>query len=341
MRIVAIIVNYRTPQLVLECLEALAADRRLLSGLKAVVVDNASGDGSAALLSAAVQNPSLREWVEFLPLPANGGFGWGNNQAILHTMGSSEPPEAFFLLNPDTRIEPGALQALSSCLQQHPDAGAVGSQLLNPDGTLSGSAFRFPTVAREFIRGLGIGVVGRLLGIAPVLVPYGVRRPVDWVTGASLLLRTKALEECGLFDTGFFLYFEEVELMHRFAKRGWHTCHCPESRVMHIAGVSTGVVEGKADGARVPPDYLFQSRRRYFALTGGRSAAFLANLAWLFGDALSRILSASRVRRSSSLEPEERRALMRLGLRARAADCRSAFDRVSDQPGKLPSWMNH
>lgn len=341
MGIVAIIVNYRTPQLVLDCLEALAADRQLLSGLKAVVVDNASGDDSAALLSAAVQSPSLRDWVEFLPLPVNGGFGWGNNQAILHTMGSGEPPEAFFLLNPDTRIESGALGALAFCLQQHTDVGAVGSQLLNPDGTLSGSAFRFPTVAREFIRGLGIGVVGKMLGIAPVLVPYGVRRPVDWVTGASLLLRTKALEECGLFDTGFFLYFEEVELMHRLAKHGWHSCHCPESRVMHIAGVSTGVIEGKADGARVPPDYLFESRRRYFALTSGRSAAFLANLAWLFGDALSRILFVVRRKRSSASVPEERSALIRLGLRARAVDCDPAFARMSDQPGKLPTWMEY
>lgn len=339
MRIATIIVNYRTPDLVLQCLEALSSERDLLPDLKAFVVDNASGDDSTSVLSAVVQRPPLSNWVTFLPLPLNGGFGWGNNQAILHVLQNDSPPDAFYLLNPDTVIERGALAALASCLRRHADAGAVGSQLLNTDGTFAGSAFRFPTIAREFIRGLGIGAAGRILRIKPVLCPYGVEGPVDWVTGASVLLRTEALKDAGLFDTGFFLYFEEVELMHRMARHGWRAYHCPLSRVVHVAGASTGIVDGKTDGDRVPPDYVFHSRRRFFSLTGGKRRALLANLAWLFGDALSDLVTLI-VRSGKVAVPGERRALLRTGLSARRGDTMKAIEKFRDKPGSVPLWMS-
>lgn len=338
MRIATIIVNYRTPTHVLGCLEALDAERGLFPDLQVLVVDNASGDDSVAVLSGAIQSRAFSAWVALLPLPHNGGFGWGNNQAMLHLMQRDHPPDAFYLLNPDTVVEQGALHALVACLHRHPDAGAVGSQLVNIDGTLSGSAFRFPTIGREFIRGLGIGRIGKMLGIEPVLHPYGVEGPVDWVTGASVLLRARALKDSGLFDTGFFLYFEEVELMHRLARHDWKAYHCPDSRVAHVAGASTGVVDGKAGGDRVPPDYVFHSRRRFLALTGGKRRVLLANFAWLAGDALSRIFTAI-ARRKRRTTPDERRALLRTGLRARDKDTLAAFEQLHDKPGSAPSWM--
>ena len=340
MNIAAIIVNYRTPHLALECLNALKQERRDRLHLKAIVVDNSSCDGSVSVLSAALEESEFRDWVEFLPLPINGGFGWANNQAILHVLQSQPKPEAFFLVNPDAAIERGALEALVVALNEHPNVGAVGSQLLNSDGSCAGSAFRFPTIAREFVRGVGIGRIGQALGVSPIVMPFGMKGAVDWVTGASVLLRTKALEEAGLFDTGFFLYFEEVELMHRLSRKGWAAFHCPESRVFHLAGASTGVVDGKADGSRVPPDYVFHSRRRYFALTGGKSQAFLANVAWLAGDLLRRIIEKT-VRRSAQNGGSERSVLLRLGLRAEGNDTLAAFDCVNDKCGGRPAWMRH
>lgn len=340
MQITAIIVNYRTPELVIRCLEALASERVRTTELTALVVDNASGDDSIKVLTEAIDRPPLSDWVRFVPLPVNGGFGWGNNQAMLHVLQSGALPDAFFLLNPDTVIEQGALQALMRALNRHQDAAAVGSQLLNTDGTLSGSAFRFPTIGREFIRGLGVGKVGRLLGIPPVLVPYGVSGPVDWVTGASVLIRTRALEQCGMFDTGFFLYFEEVELMHRLGLSGWRIYHCPESRVVHVAGASTGLVDGKLANEKGPPDYLFQSRKRYFALSGGKARVLLANLAWLAGDALSGVVApfkGMRVRRHSLAE---RKALLKNGLAARSHDTVPAIGYTDENAGDMPAWMN-
>lgn len=339
MRIAAVIVNYRTPQLVLQCLEALALERSAFPELRAIVTDNGSADGSDAFLTAELEKMPFTAWVSFMPLPLNGGFGWGNNQAILHLLQSDEPPDAIYLLNPDTRAEPGALVALVRDMERRSDAGAIGSQLLHQDGSLAGSAFRFPSVAREFTRGLGIGAVERLLRIRPTLVPYGQRGPVDWVTGASVLLRSEALRIAGLFDTGFFLYFEEVELMHRLRRHGWIAYHCPESRVVHIAGASTGVVDGKQAGRRSPPDYIFHSRHRYFALTGGKMRALLADLAWFLGDGLARIAWAILPGRTAQDSRDERLTLRRLGLGGNADLGLPAVARVTDAPGTPPAWM--
>ena len=337
---VVVIVNYRTPALVLDCLRSVSAERAALPHLRAVVVDNGSGDNSVEVLSAALGGEEFAEWVEFMPLAHNGGFGWGNNQAMLHLLQGSSPPEAILLLNPDAQGRTGAIRALVDDMARRPDAGAIGSQLVNTDGTLSGSAFRFPTIGREFMRGCGIGAIGRLLGISPTLVPFGERGPVDWVTGASVLLRTRALRDAGLFDSGFFLYYEEVELLHRMRRFGWRCYHCPDSTVVHIAGASTGVVDGRSTERPAPPDYLFQSRRRYFALTGGRRRALAANLAWLSGLALAALIGLLAPGRRNLAGRAELAPLLRLGLGAGPADARPAVTLADETPGRLPAWMS-
>lgn len=340
MRIAVVIVNYRTPQLVLQCLEALSVERSALPDLRAIVVDNGSGDDSAAVLSVELEKMPHSQWVSFMPLSLNGGFGWGNNQAILRLLQSNDPPDAIYLLNPDTRIKAGALVALVRDMERRADAGAIGSQLLREDGSFAGSAFRFPSVAHEFARGLAIGTVARILRIKPMLIPYGQREPVDWVTGASVLIRSDTLRVAGLFDTGFFLYFEEVELMHRLRLHGWHSYHCPESRVVHIAGASTGIIDGKLAGSRTAPDYFFQSRHRYFSLTGGKMRARLADLAWFLGEALARFVWAIVPGRTAPDNRAERKTLHRLGLGGDAELRFPAVARVTDATGIPPAWMS-
>src|SRR5437588_6905794 len=102
-------VNYRTPELTRRCIAALSKERARLPRLRAVVVDGGSGDGSAAELAEALAHPDYADWVEFLPLAINGGFGWANNQAMLLLARSDAPPEFIHLLNPDTEVEPGAV----------------------------------------------------------------------------------------------------------------------------------------------------------------------------------------------------------------------------------------
>ena len=339
MKIVVIIVNYRTPDLVIGCLQSLAGERRRLPDLSVVVVDNASGDNSVPLLEKRLCEAEFSSWVEFLPQRINGGFGWGNNQAIQKVLQADPGPDAVLLLNPDARIEEGAIEALVQELQRNPDAASIGSQLVNEDGSLSGSAFRFPSIGREWIRGHGLGALSRLLRISPTLVPIGFSGSVDWVTGASVLMRAAALREVGLFDTGFFLYFEEVELMHRFRRQGWKNLHCAKSRVVHLAGSSTGIIDGKSAGKSAPPDYVFQARRRYFALTKGRLYAALAGMAWLTGDLIARLVALVFPGKPSRVVEGERAAFLRIGLLAESRDAVPAISRWDDRPGQPPAWM--
>src|SRR5438270_2581566 len=135
--VAVVTVNYRTPELTKCCIAALAKEREALPRLRAVVVDGGSGDGSAAELADALAHKAFADWVEFLPLPINGGFGWANNQAMLSLARRNEPPEFIHLLNPDTEVMPGAVVRLAEYLQTHPEVAAVGSQLLDPDGSLA------------------------------------------------------------------------------------------------------------------------------------------------------------------------------------------------------------
>ena len=340
MDILAVIVNYKTADLILSCLDHLSVERKVVPGLKAVVVDNASPDASAQRLEIALSNERYSDWVEFEALSLNGGFGWGCNQAIQKALQSHTPPAAIYLINPDTRIEAGALKALVDAITADERVGAVGSQLVNENGTLAGSAFRFPSLAREWVRGHGIGRLARILGVSPTVIESDATCKADWVTGASVLIRSSALQQVGLFDTGFFLYFEETELLHRFARAGWYSLFCPASRVVHIAGASTGVVDGKAKGSRTPPNYVFLARTRYFSLTSGAWTGFLANLMWLAGSVIAVaawVLSLGRRAKPSSKEIVK---CAQLGIWPDAKLSQPSYPSWFEKPGLNPGWLS-
>lgn len=332
-RIAVVIVNYRTPDLAIGAVAALEPERVAEPDLQVVVVDGGSGDGSAERLAGAFAGS---DWVEVLPLPENGGFGWANNQAMLRLLQSDTPPDYIHLLNPDTEVEPGAVSRLADVLDAHPRCGAVGSQLLEPDGAASGSAFSWLTIGRELDRGAKLGLLGRLLGHKDyqIIQPAG---EVDWVTGASVMLRAAALREAGLFDTGFFLYFEEVELMWRIHKAGWTIRHEPASRVRHVGGAATGINGSREEALRpARPDYWYRARRRYLTLSFGRPAALTASLAWLAGHAT---LLARRLIGSGKAHPmveADARRLMRHGFAPVAQP--PAFPQWDEPPGRPPAW---
>lgn len=331
--VAVIIINYRTPKLAMRCVAALEAERAIVPGLRAIVVDGGSGDGSAEELASGLAQSGYEDWVSFVPLAINGGFGWANNQAILMLANSDSPPEFVYLLNPDAEVREGAVAALVQELQRYPGCAAVGSQLLTATGSYVASAFRFPSPGRELINAAQSEKLGRLLGVASTVVEVRESAEVDWVTGASVMFRTPALEETGLFDDGFFLYFEEVELMHRLRARGWTIRHTPKSLVFHVEGASTGL--GRS--VRSLPRYWYESRRRYFALTAGRRAVIAANLAAMFGrliGMLRKIVSGSHP--GSALRTED---LLRFGFRLSHADLRPSSPELGEAPGRLPSWM--
>ena len=333
--IAVVIVNYRTPEMTLACVAALALERHAIPDLRVVVVDGGSGDGSAEALRTGL---AVYAWVELLACEFNGGFGWANNQGIMHLLQGATPPDFIHLLNPDAVIMPGAVVALRDQLNDHTKCGAAGSQLLNGDGSKSGSAFRFPSVAREFFRGAQMNRIGIALGLSQGIIAAETAEDVDWVTGASVMVRTDALRQVGLFDTGFFLYFEEVELMHRLTRAGWHIRFVPDSRVLHVGGAATGMADAELHERTSIPDYMFASRRRFFTRAYGAATARNATLAWLAGNRLLRVVKGLGMLRERPSADAERTGLRKHGIAASKADRTPAVTGWNDTPGSLPAW---
>ena len=226
MKLSIVIVSWNTKDLLEACLRSVYT-YPLEQPFEVWVVDNQSKDDTVAMVRS--QFPQ----VELIASEENLGFAGGNNRAIPHCQG-----EYILLLNPDTELKPGALNALVAFMDAHPEAGAAGSRLLNADGTLQPSCHPRPTLSREFWRMFYLDAV----------VPYGSYdmskwqldqpREVDVLMGASLLLRKSVLDKVGLLDEGYFMYSEEVDLCFRLQKAGWRLFWVPQSQVVHYWGQS-------------------------------------------------------------------------------------------------------
>ena len=282
-RVLVAIVNYRTPAMTIDCLRSLIPEKQLVPGLEVVVTDNRSPDDSAQQLSAFVAESGQADWIEFKPLPLNGGFAYGNNEAIRDRLASATPPDFVLLLNPDTYIRPAAVRALVDFLQRHPRAGIVGSRCEDPDGTAQRSAFRFPTPASELDDTLRLGVISKLLRRFVIAPPPPESEVVmDWVSGASMLIRREVFDAIGLLDADYFMYFEEVDFCRRAQRAGWSCWYAPQSRIVHLVGQASGVTNQRAERKRRPA-YWFDSRRRYFTRNHGRFYLLACDLASLVG----------------------------------------------------------
>ncbi|MCV2867814.1 glycosyltransferase family 2 protein [Defluviimonas sp. WL0002] len=278
--VLVIIVNWRTAEMTLAAAEAALAAMEGIPGA-ITIVDNDSGDGSEDILRAGI---ARRGWnrVRVIQSGRNGGYGAGNNVGIRAGLPDGSKPDYVHVLNPDAFPAPGAIRALVAHMERHPEAGVAGSYVHGPDGVPHASAFRFFSIGSEFEDAAKTGPISRLLAnrIVPLPTPTEATR-VDWVTGASMMLRQSVLDRIGLFDEAYFLYFEETDLCLRFARAGYATDHVRRSEVTHIGSVSTGM----KSLARVPA-YWFDSRWRYFAKNHGRAYAFAATGARVAGGLL-------------------------------------------------------
>jgi hypothetical protein len=281
--VAVIIVNYRSAELTLQALASLAEERKNPAlKLRCVVVENDSGD-------AEKLREGIAPYAAFAELelsPVNGGFGAGNNLGMRRVLKSGDRPFAFHFLNPDTVVHPGAVLSLVRFLHDHPRAGAVGSRFEHADGTPWPIAFRFPTPWGELEGAAQLRVLTRLLRGHSVARELGeTPEQVDWLSGASMMMRRETLERVGGFDETYFLYFEETDLCLRVKQAGWDIWYVPDSRVMHIRGQSTGVTTLDDKPKRLP-GYWWESRRRYYAKNHGLAYAWAADLAFLTGNGI-------------------------------------------------------
>lgn len=286
--VLTVLLNWRTAEMTLK---AAAAAERAMEGIAGgiVVVDNDSGDGSFERMTEALGNHAR---IRVVQSGWNGGFGAGNNVGIRLGLPGGVRPDYVYILNSDAFPAPDAIRMLLDYLETHPKVGIVGSYIHGPDGVPHRTCFRFPSVTSEFEGAARTGPISRMLAHRTVSIPVPeASGPVDWLAGASMMLREAVVRDVVGFDETFFLYFEETDLCRRAALAGWPTHFVPESRVEHIGSVSTGMKTWK----RVPR-YWFDSRWHYFRKSGGTGRAVTATLAHLAGGL---ILLARRVVRPS------------------------------------------
>jgi N-acetylglucosaminyl-diphospho-decaprenol L-rhamnosyltransferase len=278
------IVSYRSADLTLACLSSIEVERaRPGLNIRAIVVDNDSGD--AALIAKVIDRHGWWSWVTLVTAPKNGGFAYGNNLALQHAT-ADRPPRYVHLLNPDTVVRKGAISELVRFLDAHPDVGIAGSSFEDPDGSEWPIAFRFPSLLSEVEGGLQFGLATRILRrwvIPQSMAP--VAQPIDWLPGASMMIRWSVFDRIGFFDETFFLYFEETDFCLRAKRAGFATWYVPTSRVMHIRGQSTNVTSHKPAAVRLP-GYVFESRRRYFVANHGTAYAMIVDVMALLAHGL-------------------------------------------------------
>lgn len=217
-----IIVNWNTHDALRNCLESIYAPTGVC--LETVVVDNASEDGSVKMVERTFPQ------VRLIENPSNVGFAKAGNQGMLLSRG-----DYILLLNSDAQIEEQALARMMGFMQEHREAAAMGPRLLLRDGRPQPYSFGGdPTLGYLLRRGLNLVLAKRYLH------DWGTEEiaEVDWVSGASLVLRRSALEETGLLDENFFLYFEDNDLCLRLRQKGWKVYFNPRVEVVHLGGES-------------------------------------------------------------------------------------------------------
>ncbi len=288
-RVLILILNYRTPALTLACLDSLTDTLQRFPNARVILIDNASGDDSLAQFCAAIEEHTFRVRISLLALPNNVGFAAGNNEGMRPALASPEPPDFVWLLNSDTLVGAHALDALVECMGTHVRAGIVGSRLQDQNGTPHRSAFRFHTVMSEWEMTIRWSVMTRLCARWMVAPPPPTEETrVDWVSGASMLIRRAVLEQIGLLDENFFLYYEDVDFCLRAQQAGWETWYAPSSRVQHVIGASSGLTTAQRVLKQKPP-YWFDARRYFFLKHHGWFYTLGADAAWLLGTGLRRV----------------------------------------------------
>lgn len=231
MRLSVVFLSYNTRDLTRQALNSVLA---AAEGLEAeiFVVDNASADGSADMV--AEEFPQ----VKLVCNEANVGFSAGNNVALRQVTG-----EYALLINTDTIVRRDALHAMVEFLDAHPEAGACGCKILDPDGTLQLDSRRgFPTPLAAFCKMSGLS---RLFPKHPLMARYHLTHldpeqtaEIEVLSGSCMMVRKAAMDQVGLLDEDYFMYGEDIDWCYRFHQAGWKIYYLPTTAIIHFRGES-------------------------------------------------------------------------------------------------------
>lgn len=242
-----IIVTWNSSSFIGECLDSIYSHKGKLR-LEVLVVDNDSQDATKDIIREFYPRVVLIENNENL------GYARANNQGIASSVG-----KYIMLLNPDVRLRDNALVELFLFMENHPEAGGAGPQLLNMDGSIQPSCREFPSFSTLLYDLLGLSYLfpkSKIFGKWRMgYFDHNSAREVDQPMASALILRRKALAQVGLMDEDFFMFFNDVDLCYRLRKNGWNIYFYPDARAYHFLGGSTQKVKTKM---------IYLSHRGYF-----------------------------------------------------------------------------
>lgn len=255
-KVSVIIISFNTKDLTLEAVKSVYENSSGVN-FEVIVVDNNSQDGSVEVLKTFAKNHKNFLLIENKD---NLGFAKANNQAAKKAKG-----EYLFLLNSDTKVLPGSLKSLLDFADGTSDAGVVGPQLLNGDGTTQPSCVNFPTI-RNAIREYFLGKKG----LFDKYVPKG-NDPVvvDALVGAAFLITPEALKKVGLLDERYFFYFEDIDYCRRVKRVGLKVYYLPKIKIIHYHGVSGKALAPQKDQWKrlIPSSKIYHGLLGHYLLT--------------------------------------------------------------------------
>lgn len=270
-----ILVSYNTIEMTKTALNRLTASEHNLN-LEVIVIDNDSKDGSANILRNEYPDISLIENKK------NVGFGRANNQAL-----PLINARYVLLLNTDAFVEPDSVELTVKYMDAHPQCGILGVKLLGRDGVLQPSCRYFPTPWNIFLNRTGLKKIFKGAKLMDDMSwDHSSVKECDWVPGCYFLIRKEVIDQVGLFDPRYFLYYEEIDLCYAAKQSGWQVTYFPDTTVVHIGGESA-----KSDGkitssGRQIESMQIESELLYFRKNFGLFAVVVNSLLISIADAL-------------------------------------------------------
>lgn len=220
-----IIVNHKTKNLLEQCLNSIYSENYHFS-YEVSVVDNDSKDSSIEMVKKKFPQ------VKLIENNNNLGFAAANNQALRRSNA-----RYLLLINPDTVVLPDSLNVMMEFMDEHHEAGIAGCKLLNPDYSLQYSCRKFSNFATFFLRGIHLDSIFPNNTILRKYMMFdwdhNEVREVDWVLGSCMMVRRKAIEQVGMLDENFVLYFEDQDWCYRMWKHGWKVYYVPQAQMIH------------------------------------------------------------------------------------------------------------
>ena len=287
MKLLVVIPSYRVKELTLDCLRSLEGEVEKIPGMKVGICDNGNEDNTADYLNRAITENDWQDWAYIRSVTPNRGFSGGNNVILSEALNSDTDYDYFLLLNADTIVQPGAIVKLVETAEQFPEVGIIGPRTEDTNGNLTINCFRYISPVSEFLRAARTGPLTKLLKRWDVPIqPSGDSLSPEWIGFCCVLIRKQVMDDIGMLDEGYYLYFDDVDYSRVARNAGWDILYQPEAVVLHYEGQSNPVVENAARRRRRPA-YWYRSRSWYFSKFYGKAGLFAANLLWYAGRAVA------------------------------------------------------